>query len=279
MSDPREIARCAREAEEVKEHNVSKGHRDRRARIENQLQQHLMNHGTVLGLIRMWETTMAPSSAKGHVSTLLKQHPELKTREILDAQDRIRQSATVMNSKRAIPITPGMFKRLMKEAPPRVAHTALMMLISACRHMDLLRVIHFRAFQKGIVLLQWSNFKSDRYGERAVAKFIELPERYRHLSQMFDLATYKEVYKELKKVDKNLTVHSLRRAAAFYLAQAGFSMAEIQALTAHTPTEDACKAVRRYVDPSPTQPESLLQIKMSRVLAKMFGLAWASNRH
>jgi len=279
MSDASEILRCAREAQEMKQHNVSKGHRQRRVRIKANLEQHQALGGNALGLIRMWESTVSAATAKGYVATLLKEHPEVKDREVKDAQDRIRQKASVLATKRAPPLTPPMFKRLIAQAPPKVAHTVMMLLLSASRHMDLLKVARYRAFTKGIIMLQWANWKSDRYGERAFAKFIEVPEKYRHLLQKLEFSTYQQVYRELKKIDKSLSVHSVRRAATFYLAEAGCSMAEIQLLTGHTPTSDPCLAVRRYVDPTPNQPESRKQIRMSRILAQIFGLVRGPSQH
>jgi len=156
--------------------------------------------------------------------------------------------------------------------PLKVQVTVTLMLLSASRHMDILKVIRFQHYQKAIVLLQWGNFKSDRYGMRAVAKFIEIPRQYLEVLAITELATYREVYNALKKVDPTLSVHSIRRAAATHLAEAGFSMDEIQLLTGHTPTADPHLAVRQYIDPSPNQTESKLQIKMSRVLAAIFRL-------
>lgn len=254
----------------MKDHNVTKGTRSKRARIQGQLASHSNNP---LSLIRMWEKNYAPSTAKGYTSTLLGMNPEFKTqRKVLDAQDRIKQKAPLIIAKRARPITPIEFQHLLSRAPLRVSLTAIMMLLSASRHMDLLKVAKYRHFVHAIVMLQWANMKSDRYGVRAVSKFIEIPEHYLQHIQRLELATYREVYCELKKVAKDLSVHSIRRSAATNLAEAGFSNAEIQSLTGHTPTADPHLAVRQYIDPSPNQPESRLQIRMSRALAKIFGL-------
>lgn len=276
LEDSNAIERYAKEAQAVKDHNVSYSHRQRRARIEEQVKVH---KGNLPGLFRMWEDTVGPRTAKSYIGTCMKQHPEMIDQVVKDAADRIRQKAPVLGSKRAIPITPPQFRSLLTRAPPIVANTVLLLLLSASRHMDLLRVLNYKCFQKGIILLQWGTFKSDRYGERAFSKFLEIPENFKHLWAPFELATYKQVYNELKKVDKTLSVHSIRRAAVTYLAEAGFSYPEILLLTGHTPTSDPCLAVRRYADPSQNQPESLLQIRMSRHLAMIFGLASVRNRH
>jgi len=270
LSDPRYIRLCAKEAEDMKDHNVTKGTRSKRVRIQGQLASHSNNP---LSLIRMWEKNYAPSTAKGYTSTLLGMNPEFKSqRKVLDAQDRIKQKAPLIIAKRARPITPKEFQLLFSSAPLRVSLTAMMMLLSASRHMDLLKVIRYRHFIHAVVMLQWANMKSDRYGVRAVSKFIEIPKHYLQHVQSLEIATYREVYYELKKVAKDLSVHSIRRSAATNLAEAGFSNAEIQSLTGHTPTADPHLAVRQYIDPSPNQPESQLQIRMSQALAKIFGL-------
>jgi len=269
MNDPKEILKCALEARAMIDHNVTKDHRARKKRIEAQLLQH---RNDPLSLIRMWETTYGPSTTKGYTSTLLGMHPELKTKDVLAAQDRVRQAAPLLLIKRARPITPSEFLKLRTQAPVRVTLTVIMMLLSASRHMDLLRVARYRFFQRAIVMLQWANFKSDRTGKRAFAKFIEIPQQYLAHVQRLELATYREVYRELRKVSPTLSVHSVRRAAATHLADAGFANSEIQSLTGHTPTADPHLAVRQYIDPSPHQPESQLQIRMSKTLARDFGL-------
>jgi len=269
LNDPKYLLLCAKEAEDMREHNVTVGHRQRRARIQSSLEAYRNNP---LALIRMWEKTCGPGTTKGYTATLLSMHPELKTRKVLDAQDRVRQAAPLTAVKRARPITPSEFRLLLTRAPRQVGLTSIMMLLSASRHMDLLRVVKYQHFIHGIVMLQWANFKSDRYGERAVAKFIAIPHQYLQHLRRLELATYQEVYRELKKISPTLSVHSIRRTAATHLAEAGFSNAEILTLTGHTPTADPHLAVRRYIDPSPNQPESQLQIRMSRTLARIFGL-------
>jgi len=269
LFDSREREICTREAVDMKDHNVSKGHRNRRERLQAHLNAYLQN---LPGLLRFYERNYSPGTAKGYASTLIKQNPHLVTQVVRDAQDRLRQKAPLLQSKRARPITPEEFLRLLSRAPLGVRVTAVTMLLSASRHMDLYKVIRFKMFQRAILLLQWANQKSDRYGMRAIAKFIYIPSQYENLVINVGICTYRELYNELKKIDPALTVHSIRRSAATYLAEAGFSMAHIQLLTGHTPSADPHLAVRQYVDPSPNQPESQLQIRMSRTLARTFHL-------
>jgi len=269
LNDPTEMEACAHEAIVMKDHNVSKGHRDRRARLQAQLS--ACDHN-LPKLLRFFERNYHPSTAKGYAATVIASNPHLVTKTVRDAQDRLRQKAPLLLSKRARPITPSEFQKLLSKAPLGVQVTVILMLLSASRHVDLYKVIRFQYFQRAVLMLQWANQKSDRYGMRAIAKFIHIPRQYENLVLNVGLATYREVYNHLKKIDPSLTVHSIRRAAATYLANAGFSMAEIQLLTGHTPTADPNLAVRQYVDPTPQQPESKLQIRMSETLARVFNL-------
>ena len=253
----------------MKDHNVTKGHRDRRARLQAQL---LACGKNLPKLLRFFERNYHPATAKGYASTVIAANPQLVTREVRNAQDRLRQKAPLLLSKRARPITPAEFQKLLSKAPLGVRVTIVLMLLSASRHIDLYKVIRFQYFQRAILMMQWANQKSDRYGMRAIAKFIHIPRQYEDLVLNIGLATYREVYNHLKKVAADLSVHSIRRAAATYLANAGFSMAEILLLTGHTPTADPNLAVRQYVDPSPQQPESQVQIRMSKTLARVFHL-------
>ena len=268
LNSPSEMQRYAREAKQKENANVSTSHAQRRVRMTCALHK---AEGNFTTLIRLWEDTVAPHVAVSYAGTLLAMRPDLKTPQVKAAIDRIRQNAPVIETKRAMPITAEMINEALRTAPPHIARTIVLMWISASRHVDLLRVHSKQAAQiaRGVLLLQWGAFKSDRYGKRAYFKFCYVPPRFRHLFLDWTLATYWEVYRHLKSVSKSLSVHSLRRGGACLLADAGFSMAEIGMITGHTPTADPHMGVRRYVDPSEAQPESQKQLEMSRILARV----------
>ena len=267
LNDPKILARYEREANEMRNHNVSQSHRDRRTRLQLQLDQ---VRGKATTLIRLWEDTVAPGVAVSYAGTLLKMHPEISTPMFKDAVDRIRQKASVLHCHRAIRITSEQLNEALRTAPPNVARTLILMWVSTSRHADLLRMHNTSTTNlfRGILLLQWAHFKSDRYGKRAVHKFVYLPQRFRYLFNEWTLATYSQVYTHLKTISKDLSVHSLRRAGATLLGEAGFSDQEIGTMTGHTPTSDPHLAVRRYKDPTLQQPESQLQLTMSKTLAR-----------
>ena len=266
LNDPKILAKYEQEAEAKKGQNVSKAHQDRRARLEVQLAQVKDKPAT---LIRLWEDTVAPGVAVSYAGTLLKLRPELNTPMVRDAVDRIRQQASVLHCHRAVRITSEQLNHALRTATPSVARTLILMWVSASRHADLLRLYNTNTENlfRGILLLQWAHFKSDRYGKRAVHKFIFIPQRLRHLFQEWTLASYYQVYKHLKTISKDLSVHSLRRAGATLLGEAGYTDQEIGMMTGHTPTSDPHLAVRRYKDPTLQQPESQLQLGMSKRLA------------
>ena len=266
LNDPKILARYEKEAETMRDHNVSQSHRDRRTRLQQQLYK---VGGKPATLIRLWEDTVAPGVAVSYAGTLLKMRPDLNTPLVRDAMDRIRQKASVLHCHRAIRITSEQLNEALRTATLNVARTLILMWVSASRHADLLRMHNTNTenLLRGILLLQWAHFKSDRYGKRAVHKFVYLPSRFRYLFQDWTLATYYQVYTHLKTISKELSVHSLRRAGATLLGEAGFTDQEIGMMTGHTPTSDPHLAVRRYKDPTLQQPESLLQLKMSKTLA------------
>ena len=263
LNDPSALARYANEARTAS--NVTKGHQVRRQRLLLQYEK-VRNLST---LIRVWEDTVKPGVAVSYAGTLIKLKPELLTPEVKDAVDRVRQKASVLQTRRAVAITPQQLNYALTKVPEPIARAIVLMWISASRHKDLLRVHQTQAahIYRGVILLQWAAFKSDRYGIRAVCKFCFIPPRFRHLFKEWNIATYQQVYYHLKKISQDLTVHSLRRGACTLLAEAGFSMEEIGMLTGHTPTTDPHLAVRRYIDPLENQPESQKQLSMSKTLA------------
>jgi hypothetical protein len=75
--------------------------------------------------------------------------------------------------------------------------------------------------------------------------------------------TYRQVLSALKALDSSLSSHSVRRGAATYLSQCGFSSEIIGRLTLHTPQADESIAVRRYIDEHPNQPGPQLSMSLT----------------
>ena len=134
-------------------------------------------------LIRLWETTTARNVTVSYASTLLKMRPDLRTTEVKEALDRVKQKEGPLTTKRARPITPNEVLRAMDQATDmRVRRTLFLLFVSASRHMDLFRVRNRTDnIARGVLMLQWAAWKSDRYGTRAFSKFINIPERFRYL--------------------------------------------------------------------------------------------------
>ena len=251
--------------------NVSKGHNRRKAMIRRQF---AAAKRRPLVLLRTWQLVMAPSTAYSYARTLMAMVPEMKTPQVKVVLDAMRQKNTLQSTRRAKPFTPKTFRMFLKRVARRnfrVAKTAWWMWVSTSRHADLLGIHGVQRFSGGI-MLRWSRFKSDRYGVRAVSKAITVaPRDACYLDQsgtgLPAWCSYRALLKEVKAEFPEMTTYSLRRGSATCLAEAGYPMQEIGLMTAHTPTADPCLAVRRYVDQSPAQPESLLQRAMSRMLA------------
>ena len=252
--------------------NVSKGHRRRRELISLQFD---AANSKALVLLRAWQKCMAPGSALSYAMTLAGMHPYIRTdpqvRVVLDA---MRQSASLGASRRAMLITPEWVRALLATASSTVAATAWFMWLSTCRHADL-QYIHQFGTAPGYLVVRWDRFKSDRYGRRAVSRFITvLKSQEKFVKDLPRWCTYRQLLDALKKVNPKLSTYSLRRGGASFLADAGNSMPMVGLMTAHTPTADPALAVRRYVDPSASQPEAKDQLRMSRQLAMALEPGW-----
>ena len=262
--------------------NVSEGHNRRKAMISRQFE---AAGRRPLVLLRTWQLVMAPSTAYSYARTLMAMVPlEMKTPQVKVVLDAMRQKNTLQSTCRAKPFTPVTLQAFLKRVGrtnPRGARTAWAMWVSVSRHADLLGVHEVTPFSGGM-MFRWSRFKSDRYGVRAVSKAITVDPQHRHFFKTINFLTtknqfngvslpawcsYRALLREIKIDYPEMSTYSLRRGGATFLAEKGFPMPEIGLMTAHTPTADPCLAVRRYVDQSPAQPESLKQRAMSRVLA------------
>ena len=260
--------------------NVSKGHTQRKARIRVQF---TAARRRPLVLLRIWQLIMKPSTAYSYARTLMAMEPNVKTPQVKVMLDAMRQANTLQSTRRAKPFTPVTMRAFLKRTRrthPVVARTAWAMWVSTSRLADLQGVHAVESFPGGL-MFRWSRFKSDRYGVRAVSKAITVdPQDQTYFtppSQNFpggksvvkpEWCTYRALLREIKKDDPEKATYSLRRGSATALAESGSPMQEIGLMTAHTPTMDPCLSVRRYVDQSPTQPESLAQRRMSRALAR-----------
>ena len=203
--------------------NVSKGHRRRRELISLQFD---AANSKALVLLRAWQKCMGPGSALSYAMTLAGMHPYIRTdpqvRVVLDA---MRQSASLGASRRAMLITPEWVRALLATASSTVAATAWFMWLSTCRHADL-QYIHQFGTAPGYLVVRWDRFKSDRYGRRAVSRFITvLKSQEKFVKDLPRWCTYRQLLDALKKVNPELSTYSLRRGGASFLADAGNSNA------------------------------------------------------
>ena len=248
---------------------VAVGERHQRKR-ENILQQWNAARGDALALLKLWMRKYAPSTCKGMVWTLLAMKPHLKyDRSLGEILEKIKRNAHQGTLKKAIPITPKQLRKLLSTAPPKIARTAWLLWMSAGRYGDL-APLSVCLYENNLVVLRWNVQKSDIYGKRRISKFLTVitPHRVYATKLKEGFCQYSELLTALKKVDPTLSTYSLRRGAATYLAEMGFSMPTIGLMTAHTPTADPCTNVRQYVDVTANQPESRLQRQMSLLLAQ-----------
>jgi hypothetical protein len=233
---------------------VSASHRRTQKRVLEEWESRL----DLEALLSAWDSQVKPSTALLWTRTLLSLKPNLRnalTRRMITVWER--ESAVV--TRRALVADPGLLRKAVISSDINTARTIQVMWTSACRHADLLRATTTRV-APDILQMTWGWQKSDLRGKRHLCKFIVYPHR---LPQW---AGYHQVYRAVKKVDQQLTVHSIRRGALTYLASRGFSHAQIGKLSLHTPQSDEALAVRRYVDPHFSQPEGQLQLQMSKAL-------------
>jgi hypothetical protein len=209
-------------------------------------------------LLNGWDTQVKPSTALLWTHTLLSLMPELRsalTRRMIKVWER--EAAVV--TRRALVVGPEQLRLPLIPSDINTARTIQMLWTSACRHADLARATTVTV-APGIHRMTWGWQKSDLRGKRHLCKFVVYPHYIPHW------ATYRQVYRVMKKIHPDLTVHSIRRGALTYLASMGFSHAQIGKLSLHTPQSDESLAVRRYVEPHQNQPEGQLQIQMSQTL-------------
>eukprot|EP00760_Papus_ankaliazontas_P020022 PhM_4_TR18093/c1_g1_i2/m.49222 len=218
-----------------------------------------MVRGDARGLAQLYYENFRPSTTLTYLQALAAQRPYLRE-EMKDVMTNARKEATVLASRRALAVTPELLQKAMSRCP-EAGTTLAAMWVSASRHADLAKIQRARRIN-GVMMLQWGSFKSDRFGQRAVTKFIAWDRPW-----PTTWASYRLTVKALKQADPSLSAHSVRRGAVTWLSQQGYSHAEIGALTGHTPTSDPHLAIRRYADPHPSQPESRSQLAMSSALA------------
>lgn len=209
-------------------------------------------------LIRHWQLTLRPSTAKVYTQALLQVRPELrKLTEVRTLETWGRKEATLRKVTPARPIGPADMAALIRNAPTEVGGTLLLMWVTASRHADLGKSPWVRESR-----MVWRQdldvFKSDPSGKRRVTRYAWIQECPSHL------ADYRIVNGYLR--SKGWSTYSVRRGAMTALASAGVSMEEIRLISLHAPTEDPFLAVRRYIEPHVTQPECQRQIALSRAL-------------
>ncbi len=104
-----------------------------------------------------------------------------------------------------------------------------------------------------------------------MSKWLLLPEDIAHqlVSVVKRPPTYRAALDFVKSIDRQLSLHSLRRGALTALASLGYSMHEVGHVSLHTPKSDEYLSVRRYVAPHPAQPEIQQILEMT---SKLFAL-------
>jgi hypothetical protein len=243
--------------------NVTAAHQRARDRIETQLRQ----VGDPETLVGLWDLNLKASTALNYTNILIHQHPELKNTQVSIMRDRFRQEAGVLTARRALAISPHEMKHIMNRSNPEMFQMMVLLWISGSRTADFERRVVKWTMHENCVQIEWANMKSDRYGQRAVSKFIAVPPC---LASDWEngprLVTWKALHSHLRTHGSLCTPHSFRRGAATHLAELGYPMDHIGTLTGHTPTADPHLGVRRYISPTPNQPEAQKQLEMSTAL-------------
>jgi hypothetical protein len=210
-------------------------------------------------LLRKWQLTMKPSTARTYTEVALSVAPSLKTRP------RVRtvvEAGKLLNSLGKItPATPmdAQSLRELQKRDTEVARTALLMWCSVSRWADLGKGV-WSEVEKDVWRHDLDVFKSDRYGKRRVTKFVY------GFHQPKSILSFRQLNKGLKQMDARFTTYSVRRGAMTHLANLGYSMNQIVLISGHTPTQDPLLAVRRYIQQEKGQPESQTQLEMSKAL-------------
>lgn len=225
-------------------------------------------NGNVHAVAACWYHQLRPSTVSSYLYTVRRLMPELKQDvKLLNLLDTVKQEAGVLTLNRAVPISPTEVVRVMCTTEADMAMTVLLMWLSASRLQDLRRVAQVSAVTNG-VLLQWNTLKGDRYGNRAMVKFIFIPPKLMPgvMAAAKNPVPYPEVLRAMKRTNPDLTVHSCRRGAASELSKRGHPLEQIALLTGHSRGQDNLVGVRRYVEPTVGMPEAQTQMRLSKVL-------------
>lgn len=233
--------------------------------------------GTPAMLIAAWARQLRPSTAESYTAILLSLLPP-EERSLHARWGRIMRKRNPVGCRQAArPATPAEVRRLVQTATSEDMRLTIVLLwISASRHGDCKHMVP--RMQEGVLALNMPSFKSDIYGKRSCVKFLLAGGALS--AKLFDLVKnrrwtpYRQLLRHMHVQTPGLTVHSLRRGSATYLANQGVSFKDIALLTLHTPEQDEELAVRRYVDSSPKQTIPRAQRRMSQELLRSLQLMW-----
>lgn len=239
----------------------------RHAQTVEQVKRQYATAGNAIGLVQIWTENYRPSTAYHYACILRRMHPEIRA-SIEPQVTALRQEAGVLNVRRALAAPPEVIRQGMQKKD-LVAAIIYLMWISASRHRDLEIVREWSWENAQVLRLRWDRMKSDRFGQRAPVKYIHIHKEWKKLLSTKAVVNYRTISSRLKKIDPTLTVHSVRRGACTQLAQMGMSMEDIALLSAHSQGMLNQMGVRRYVDPSMSQPEGKKQVQMSQLLSSL----------
>lgn len=191
-----------------------------------------------------------------------------------DAARWLRKTCAARDDERkpARPITPQEVMAVCRLGRDDVWATIWSLWVSASRHADFNTAFTTHRWRTPpnteLHRIRFPQFKSDLFNLRHCSKTLEIKSSEAPwLEQCVAApASYARCMARLKRVAMDLSLHSLRRGACSFMASKGVPAHQQLALTLHT-VEGEPKAVRRYAEPSPVAEETLLQRRLSSMLA------------
>eukprot|EP00760_Papus_ankaliazontas_P003611 PhM_4_TR11631/c3_g2_i4/m.6238 len=259
IKTPQEIKAYQKRATNITD--VTREHQKRRQRVKEEFRGVKQDMMAYMGWL---DAHYAPTTALTKYRTLLALTRHKVTRQEEVIVKRWRQNAGQQGTKQAVPVTPNVLRKVLVGVPVVMKQTVLLLWVSASRHGDLARMSSCEKVSEDTLRMVWNTQKSDRYGQRRITKFVE----WRSAAPKI-FASYRNTLQSMK--GNGCTVHSIRRGALTWLADQGYTNEQLMVLSGHTPSSDAQLGLRRYVCPSPVQPEGRLQLKMSKQLSAVVG--------
>jgi hypothetical protein len=218
-------------------------------------------------------SAFAPSTALTYAAVLTKATPLGKNEQWLLKYRAIRLWAAKkeqqVRATQAQPLSPYQCRQflLRRDEPPETRATVLLLWLLAARHGDL-QYMHAKAHSEDVLEIRMFGGKSDIFSLHRESKWVRTTAGWgRIFTEMLakqKWQVYAEILKALKRLQPNLSVHSIRRGAISALATR-WSPHQIALLSGHANPQQRLGSLK-YIEMKPSQTQPKLVLEMSDFL-------------